>query len=198
MCQPGRPRPHGDVPPGVLGRGLVGLPEREVARILLERARLLALLDLVGLLAGEPAVVREARDPEVDVAAGAVGVPGLDQLLDEVDDLRHALRRLRQPIGHAQAEVARVLEVPLRRARRELGARARRRVVDLVVDVGDVVHELGVVAGRCAARSAATCRRRTGARSRCERARRRSVRRQYIRIGPGTAGRSTIERLYVS
>ena len=146
MCQPGLPRPHGDVPPGVLGRRLVRLPEREVARILLERARLLALLDLVGLLAREPAVVREARDPEVDVTSRRVGVTGFDQLLDEVDDLRHALRRLRQPVGHAETEVARVLEVPLRRARGELGARAGRCVVDLVVDVRDVVHELRVVA----------------------------------------------------
>src|SRR5581483_8996410 len=57
----------GRVPPRVLGRGLVRLPEREVARILLERARLLALLDLIGALAGEPAVVGKARDAEVDV-----------------------------------------------------------------------------------------------------------------------------------
>ena len=41
-----------------------------------------------------------------------------------------------------------VLEVPLRGSRGELGARARRSVVDLVVDVGDVVHERRVVAAR--------------------------------------------------
>ena len=198
MCQPGRPRPHGRVPPRVLGRRLVRLPEGEVARILLERARLLALLDLVGLLAREPAVVGEARDPEVDVAAGRVGVPGIDQLLDEVHDLRDALGRLRQVVGHAEAEVARVLEVPLGRARGELGARARRRVVDLVVDVGDVVHELHVVARSRAATSAATCRRRTGARCRCVRARRPSARRSTSGPARVAAGSSTSERLYVS
>ena len=59
------------VPGRVLAR-LVRLPEREVARILLERVRLL-LLDLVGPLARELAVVGEARDAEVDVALDRVG-----------------------------------------------------------------------------------------------------------------------------
>ena len=61
--------------------------------------------------------------------------------------------------------------------RGELRARARRGVVDLVVDVGDVVDERHLVAARAAATSAATCRRRTAARCRRERARRRSGRR---------------------
>ena len=58
MCQPGRPRPHGESHARVLAR-LVRLPEREVARILLERVRLL-LLHLVRPLPREPAVLREA------------------------------------------------------------------------------------------------------------------------------------------
>ena len=136
------------LPPGVLGRRLVRLPEREVARILLERARLLALLDLVRLLAGQPAIVGEARDSEVDVAAGDVGVAARDQLLDEAHDRRHRLRRLREEVGHPEAEVAGVLEVPLGRARCELRALARRRLVDLVVDVRDVVHQRRVGPGR--------------------------------------------------
>ena len=68
----------GRVPPRVLVR-LVRLPQREVARILLARVRLL-LLDLVGPLAGEAAVLRIARDAEVDVAFHLVCVAALDQL----------------------------------------------------------------------------------------------------------------------
>ncbi len=144
----GPPPPPRRVPPGVLGRRLVRLPQCEVARVLLERARLLALLDLVGLLAREPAVVGEARNPEIDIASGCVGVPGLDQLLDEVDDLGHALG-----CPWADGRACRARGRSCRRGTtpsraRELGARARRRVVDLVVDVRDVVHELRVVARR--------------------------------------------------
>ena len=60
------------VPGGVLAR-LVRLPEREVARVLLERVRLL-LLDLVRPLARQAAVLGKARDPEVDVALDRVRV----------------------------------------------------------------------------------------------------------------------------
>ena len=66
----------------------------------------------------------------------------------KLHDRRHRLGRLREVVGHAEPEIAGVLEVPLGRALGELGARARRGVVDLVVDVGDVVDELRVVAGR--------------------------------------------------
>ena len=60
------------VPRRVLAR-LVRFPEREVARVLLARVRLL-LFDLVGSLAGEAAVVRERRNPVVDVAVRLVRV----------------------------------------------------------------------------------------------------------------------------
>ena len=63
------------VPPRVLGGGLVRLPEREVARVALQRARLLSLLDLVGLLTRQPAVLGEALDAEVHVATARVRVP---------------------------------------------------------------------------------------------------------------------------
>ena len=133
------------VPGGVLAR-LVRLPEREVARILLERVRLL-LLHLLPL-ARQPAVAGIARDAEVDVAPHRVRVTGVDELLDEADDRRDRVRRLRQRVRHPEAEIGRVLEIPLRRTRGELGARARRGVVDLVVDVGDVVDERRLVPAR--------------------------------------------------
>ena len=146
MCQPGRPVPR-EIPPGVLRLRLVRLPEREVAAVLLEGVRLL-LLDLVGALARETSVLGIRGDPEVDVALDRIRVTTADQRLDEADDLRNRLGRLRQIVGHAEPEVAGVLQVPLGRARRELRARPGRGVVDLVVDVGDVVHERRVVARR--------------------------------------------------
>ena len=87
MCQAGPPRPPGRVPAGVLAL-LVGLPEGEVEAVLLERARtgLLALVHVLGAAVGELAVAVEAADAEVDVAAGLVGVAGLDQLGDQGDD----------------------------------------------------------------------------------------------------------------
>ena len=148
MCHPGRPRPHGESHAGVLAR-LRRLPEREVARILLERVRLLALLHLVGALPGQPAVVGIARDAEVDVALDGVRMPALDQRFDEAHDPGDVLGRLRQPVRQPEAEIADVLEIPLGRARGQLGARTRSGVVDLVVDVGDVVHERRVVALGC-------------------------------------------------
>ena len=185
---PARPAaPPRRVPPRVLGRGLVRLPESEVARVALERARLLALLDLVGLLPREPAVLREALDAEVDVAAALVGIPARDQLFDERDDLRHRVGRLRQVVGHAEAEVAGVLEIPLGRVGGELRARAGRGVVDLVVDVRDVVDELRVVPARREATTAATSRRRTAARCRCAHARRPSARRSTSGSGRAAA-----------
>src|SRR5438477_3467247 len=83
---PPRPAaPPGRVPGRVLAL-LVRLPEGEVTRILFQRVRLL-LLDLIRPLAGEAAVLREARNAEVDVALDRVGVPGVDELVDEANDL---------------------------------------------------------------------------------------------------------------
>ena len=114
---PARPAaPPGRVPRRVLAR-LVRLPEREVARVLLQRVRLL-LLDLFRPLAGEPTVLRVARDGEVDVALDRVCEVALDQLLDELDDGGDRLR----------------------------GTLIRRSLVDPVVDVGDVVDERRFVA----------------------------------------------------
>ena len=121
----GSTAPPRRVPPRVLVL-LVPLPEREVARALLQRG----LLFLLGRIAHgvfveparEQAVVGKAVDTEVDVAAGRVREVELDQLLDQRDDLGNRLRRLRLVVGAAQAEVLRVLDVPLRRVSRELRA----------------------------------------------------------------------------
>src|SRR5207302_4222436 len=73
LDEPARPAPSPRrVPPGVLVR-FVRLPEREVARILLQRVRLLGLVEEpVGALAGELPVLRIAGDAEVDVALDVV------------------------------------------------------------------------------------------------------------------------------
>ena len=137
-CPPGR------VPGRVLSR-LRRLPEREVARILLARVRLL-LLDLVRPLAAQPPVVRVARNAEVDVPIGLVGEAATNELLDHRDLVADGLDGRRLDVRTAETEPVGVLDVPARCVRGEPRARAGRRVVDLVVDVGDVHDELRLVA----------------------------------------------------
>ena len=132
------------LPRRVLSR-LRRLPEGEVARVLLERIRLL-LLDCARPLARQSTVLGVPPDPEVDVALDGVREAALDERLDERDDLRNEVGRARERVGHPEAEVTGVLEVPVRRVQGELGARAGGGVVDPVVDVGDVVDERRVVA----------------------------------------------------
>ena len=72
-------------------------------------------------------------------------------------------------------------------SRGKLGARPRRGVVDLVVDVGDVVDERRLVAARARARRAATSRARTDARCRRGPAGRRSGRRSTSGSGRAAA-----------
>src|SRR4029450_11495124 len=96
---PGPPR---RVPQRVLAL-LVPLPEREVARVLLQRALLLFLRWVADRLlveaAGQDAVVGVAVDAVVDVAAGGICEVALDQLPDQCDDLGHGLGRLRLGIA---------------------------------------------------------------------------------------------------
>ena len=137
MCQPGRPRPHGDSQD-------VSSPSFVVFQSAKSRTSSFSglgssLLDLIEPVAGEGAVAREARDPEVDVPARLVGMTGVDQLLDQRDDLRDRLRRERLLVRHLEAERSGVLQVPGGRITRARGAGAGRGLVDLVVDVGDVV-----------------------------------------------------------
>ena len=147
MCQPGRPRPPRRVPGRVLVR-LRRLPEGEVALVFLQVARLLRD-HVLELGARELAVVRVLRDAEVDVPLRLVREPALDQLLDQLDDLRDRLAGERLVVGAAEPELVRVLEVPLRRRGSELVASdplLLGSLVDLVVHVGDVLDERDVVA----------------------------------------------------
>ena len=86
-CQPGRPRPHGVGQDG--SPGLAAFHSVKSQRVALGAALALALRDVVDPLAGQRAVVREGPHREVDVAAGRVGVPALDQPLHQLDHLRH-------------------------------------------------------------------------------------------------------------
>src|SRR5699024_2077598 len=74
--------------PRRIPRGLArlgGLPHREVAGILLARARGLALVQLVELLTGQEAVVLDRGGLGVDVAVGGVAVAVIDDALHVLD-----------------------------------------------------------------------------------------------------------------
>ncbi len=150
---PGRPpRAPGGLPARVLAF-LGRLPEGEVEAALLQqrRARLLALVHLLGVAVGELAVAVEAADAEVDVAASLVGVAALDQVGDHRDDPVDRLGRQRLGVRAAEAEGAGVFEVGAGHLRRPLGrghAPLAGGGVDLVVDVGDVDDQLRRVALR--------------------------------------------------
>ena len=125
MCQPGRPRPHGESHARVLP-GFVAFQSAK------SRGSFFSALGSSSAasrpaVAAELPVVRVARDAEVDVAVDGVGVALVDEPLDQRDDLRHRLGDLRHVVGPAEPEAADVLDVPLARARRELGARGRAR-----------------------------------------------------------------------
>ena len=150
MCQPGRPSPQGDSHQRVLAL-LAGLPEGEVLGRLLHLGGVvaLALLHLLERAVRELPVAVEGGDAEVHVAAALVGVLRVDEVLDQSDDRRDRLGGLRLLVGAAEAEPVRVLDVGGRHLARELLARHAALaggVVDLVVHVGDVDDERGVVA----------------------------------------------------
>ena len=120
----------------------IRLPQHEVGRMPLDRlvlradAPTLALAQVVERVARQPAVRGKALHAEVhDAVARDIRVAARDQLLDERDHLRHAARRARHELGvvtlldrDLEAELARVLEEPLRV---ELRHRVRVRGVDL-------------------------------------------------------------------
>ncbi len=150
MCQPGRPSPQGEGQ-DVSSSGLRAFQSAKSSRSSLSWAvpGLLALVHLVRIAVGELAVAVEAPDAEVDVAAGLVGVAGLDQRLDQRDDLGDRLGRERLRVRPPEPEAVGVLDVEREHPPDVLGRRhaaLARGVVDLVVDVGDVDHQRRLVA----------------------------------------------------
>jgi len=134
-------------PPRVLVR-LVRLPERKVPRVFLPRAGLLSD-HVFRPRAGEPAVVREPRHAKVHVAGRLVSQTSGHQLPNERNDLGDRVRGQGLDVRPAETEGARVLEVPPGRAPGQFGAAdslGPRRIIDLVVDVGDVQDQPRLVA----------------------------------------------------
>src|SRR5947199_4037784 len=107
--------------PGRVLAFLRRLPEREVARVLLERAGILVGLELVEPLPREASVGGIACDTEVDVATGLVGEAVADELLDQRDDLGDGVGGLRLVVRAAETEPLGVVLVALGRLRRWRG-----------------------------------------------------------------------------
>ena len=144
------PAAPGRVPGGVLAL-LLGLPEREVERILLAIGAFdpLALVHVVDRAMAQRAVVGVRAHAEVDVAVDRVGRAVVEQGLDQVLDRLDRLGGQRLAIGPPQAQALGVGEVVRGHLARQVGARHAERprgVVDLVVDVGDVGDERHLVA----------------------------------------------------
>ena len=162
MCQPGRPSPQGEGQP-VSSSALRAFQSAKSSGSSFSDcgARLLALVHLVGVAVGELAVAVEAADPEVDVAAGLVGVAAPRSAPRSARRSRRSSRRpaARRPGGRARAG-----RCPRRRRGSSRAASSvrghpglARRVVDLVVDVGDVDDQPRLVAlAREEARAAAS------------------------------------------
>ena len=131
---------------------LGSLPDREVHRVLLDLANrdACAGLKLLHRLMAQLAVLREGLGAEVNVAVlRNIGVAVLDQTLDDVDDGVHGLGRARVNGSLLDAEALRVdivfLDIALCDGV-EVNALFVGLVDDLVVDVGEVLHELDLVA----------------------------------------------------
>ena len=126
MCQPGRPGPQGESQL-VSSPSLCAFHSAKSSRSSFRRGRagLLALVHVLGAAVGELPVAGEAADPEVDVSAGLVGVPGLDQLGDQRDDPADRLGGQRLGVRPAQPEPVGVLEIGLRSSAPRTPPRAR-------------------------------------------------------------------------
>ena len=149
MCQPGRPLPHGDSPERLSGLG--GLPEREVERVFLDVVDVDARagLQIFDRLVAELAVVLEFQRAVVHVAVDLIGVALIDERCDEVDDLLNVFGGLRVHGRLADAERVGVGEVFGDVFFRDFLARDALFVGaldDLVVHVGEILHERHLVA----------------------------------------------------
>ena len=127
--------------------GLGGLPQREVHRVLLQLAGgdARAGLQLLERLVGELAVFRIAARAEVDVAIlGGVGVALLHKRFDDGEDLADVLGGERVHGGGAHVQPGGVHAVfvdVFARNREVVGAFLVRAADDLVVNVGEILHE---------------------------------------------------------
>ena len=147
---PGSAPPPWRLPGGVL-TWLLRLPQSEIDRIALTLRALhpFALIHLAHPLVGDLPVWRIGRDREIDVPVHRVGVSARNQVLDQPDDWPDGRAGERLVVRSAQAQGVRVGDVRISHLARQLFARdagETRRVVDLVVDVGDVRDERDLVA----------------------------------------------------
>src|SRR5262249_47422268 len=84
-------------------------------------------------------------DAEVDVPCDGIRVSGLDQSPDVVDNRPHRLRRQRLVVGTAETQRVGVQHVEPGHLGGQRGAGPAlgpRGVVDLVVDIGDIHHQV--------------------------------------------------------
>ena len=137
------------IPVGLAGLG--GLPESEVERVFLDIVDVDARagLQIVDRLVAQLAVVLELERAVIHVAVHLVGIALLDEDGDDVDDLLNVLGRLRMHGGRLDAERLRIDEIFVDILLRDLiggDALLVRALDDLVVDVGEVLHEGDVVA----------------------------------------------------
>ena len=111
MCQPGRPRPQGE-------SHHVSSPSLCAFQSAKSRGSSLSGFGSCsstwsGRWPDSRPYSGKRRDAEVDVAAGLVREAVLDELLDQRDDLRDRLGRVRLDVGPAEAEAVGVLDVPV-------------------------------------------------------------------------------------
>ena len=137
--------------PGDLILFLARLPERKVERILflLFDRDAGARFEVVDVLLGKLAVLGELAGAVIDITVHLVRVTLVDQILDELDDVRDRLGDFRMHGRRCDVERLRVLVVLLdifladfRRGHAFLS----RLVDDLVVHVGEVLDEVDLLA----------------------------------------------------
>ena len=128
--------------------GLCSLPDGKVGGILLQivlhtAAQLaVAALQIVQLEVAQLAVLRVALDAEVDIPVlGNIGVSGIDQVLDDVQDLLDVLRCTGLDGGLFAVQTGGILEVLGLKALGHFlhgGALLLALLDELVIDIGDV------------------------------------------------------------
>ena len=126
--------------------GLLGLPQGEVQRILLQLVHTdpCAAFQIFQILAAQTAIGREGADAEIYVSLAFISKAVVHQLLDHGDDLGHMLRGPGMHRGGADAQRLGVHEIFLDVAVGDLLDRYALFIGladHLVVDVGEILHE---------------------------------------------------------